>query len=238
MCIATGLLAWMLGETGSLRWLMFGVSCTCATFLFALVGVLFYVNHKILSQAEYHKEKKLYMVIAGIYFCGWTLFPVVWLLGFEGLGILNEDFLCVAHVLLDLMCKDVTEVLICWVTYRFNQRLVKMSQKRVTGGHMTAIEQSYANIMHSRIPMNVSMLEHMERDNTDGLTSQYILPSMSNIMGAPSNTASRKAVYGSEKVQNHAPRHTEKIREEKTLTPEEATRQKEAQKQLLSRLKH
>jgi bacteriorhodopsin len=177
LCMATGLLAWMLGESTSLRWILYGVSCMAAIFMFGMVGVLFYCNHQLLGQAGYMKEQRIYSVIATIYFAGWTVFPIVFVLGFEGVGVMNEDAMCVAHVLLDLVCKDITEVLIVWVSYCFTARLSHLSQKKITSGLITPMEQSYANMMTARVPRHTSMYDHLERENTQGLRSQMTLPS-------------------------------------------------------------
>ena len=100
--MVTGLIAWIVGTESPIRWIMFGVSCLAATLLFAIVFVLFFLNHQMLSGAGYLKEQRIYLVIAGIYFPGWLLIILVWLFGFEGLGYMGENQMAAAHVLIDI----------------------------------------------------------------------------------------------------------------------------------------
>ena len=84
LTMVTGLIAWIVGLKSPIRWIMFGLSCLAATCLFSIVFVLFFLNHQLLVKSGYQKEKKIYQVIAAIYFPGWIAIVMVWLFGFEG----------------------------------------------------------------------------------------------------------------------------------------------------------
>jgi len=159
-----------------------------------------------------------------------------------GVGVASEDFLCVMHVLLDLVCKDITEVLIVWVTFSFHKRLAEMSAKKVMVGTMSAVDVSYANIMQSRVPRPTSMFEELEDTNPEGLVSQQTLPSMSQYMASSTRYVRPTAQYY--QTQQHVQKRAAPVKREPPKKPEPSpeekaaalAKQREAQKKLASRV--
>lgn len=97
--------------------------------------------------------------------------------------MMNEDGLCISHVLLDLVCKDITEVLIVYVSYLFNLRLAAFdNQKKKTDGRfLTEADAVNKSVMASRIPRHTSVYDQLERENTNGLKINSKVSSVASV---------------------------------------------------------
>ena len=91
---------------------------------------------------------------------------------------MGENSMAAAHVIIDICVKDITEVLIVWVSFCLNLRLQELTMSKSDGRSVGKTDRSYMNMIASRVPRNRTMFESLDEDNTDGMLSQVRLPSV------------------------------------------------------------
>ena len=90
---------------------------------------------------------------------------------------MGENSMAAAPVIIDICVKDITEVLIVWVSFCLNLRLHELTKTKDEGKPSVG-DRSHMNMIASRVPRGVSSFEVFEQDNTDGILSQIRLPSI------------------------------------------------------------
>ncbi|KAI9139709.1 hypothetical protein BKA69DRAFT_1083822 [Paraphysoderma sedebokerense] len=111
LCILTGFLAWV-STSDFAKWSFFAISCVSLIYLFSIIGTLFVQTKDFLK--DFPQQKRWFIALAILFFGSWLLYPVTWVIGYEGLNLVNEDILAVASLILNILSKDLTELLISY----------------------------------------------------------------------------------------------------------------------------
>jgi bacteriorhodopsin len=108
-----------------LKWYSFGIGGLLALPLYIRIA------HGCLSQYPLIKEstKRFYFLsIFAIYFVGWTLFPIHWIVSSEGLQIFSPDQDLIIGAILGFFTKDLTQFLYLNLLYLMSQSAGKAPQ--------------------------------------------------------------------------------------------------------------
>ncbi|KXZ47652.1 hypothetical protein GPECTOR_34g811 [Gonium pectorale] len=90
--------------TGYLKWVFFAIGCVYGGFTFFTAGKVY---REAYEAAPAGRCKWLVKVNAVIFFSSWTMYPVLFVLGPEGTGVISLLESTTAHTFVDLMSKNI-----------------------------------------------------------------------------------------------------------------------------------
>ena len=83
------------------RWAFYGVSCA------AFLAILYFIVAKLIPQATQRdpQVRRLFNTLCGLLIVLWVLYPIVWLLGSEGFGVISLLAETICYAILDVLAK-------------------------------------------------------------------------------------------------------------------------------------
>ncbi len=83
------------------RWAFYGVSCA------AFIAILYFIVVKLIPQATKRdpRVRKLFATLSSMLIVLWVLYPIVWLLGGEGFGVISLLAETICYAVLDVLAK-------------------------------------------------------------------------------------------------------------------------------------